>query len=206
MNIGRQKTLLRRYGFDSSDPLLDWLNAALHEIESYEDWVWLEARGATATIAGNSVGFIPPGAFKLQSIRVVENNNKLIEYERTRFDREIFDPTVTGTPEIYVMTGMELFNMYPVPDAALELDITYYTSLDDMVDDDNASSPLPTRLHYPQVLCAAYIGLMTENEEERAGAAQKQYEASMSRIASRYDDRTDDEPQSVIDTEGYGCR
>lgn len=203
MIIGRQKTLLKRYGFDSGDPLIDWLNAALHEIESYDDWVFLERRTPITVGVGENTIVFPSNFFKVQSIRDSTGKDKLIEYERTRFDREIFDPTSTGSPWAYVMTGLSTVQLYPVPDASVDFQVTYSIQLDDMADDDNATSPLPSRFHFPQVVCAAYIGLMAENEEERAGAAQKQYEASLARISSRYDDRTDDEPQAVVDTQGY---
>lgn len=202
ITVAEQKELLKRYGFDDGDPLLDWLNAAMREIESTEDWPWLEVLTTVVGSVGDNFITLPTPALKVISLRDTTNNQKLDRYERTRFEREIWDPTISGKSQIYVETGMTTIQIYPVADTAVTWQIVYQQDLVDL-DDTTISPPIPETFHYPMVLCAAYTALMAENEEERAQAALKQFQDAMDKRMKKYGGRTLDEPEQVVDAMRY---
>src|SRR5580765_2933367 len=104
MNLEQMETALKRYGFDSTDPLAIWLNAALHEMENDLDWPWLEK--ATQTLLNTTIGsaallFTGTNHAKVVSVRNETTKTKLEYFAWPRFVREVEDPTLKGTPEIY---------------------------------------------------------------------------------------------------------
>lgn len=203
ITVAQQGVLLKRYGFDDSDPIQDWLNASMHDIEIYEDWYFLEVLTTVVTVAGNPTVALPTDAAKVISIRDMTNKQKLQPMQRTQFEREVFDPTVQGMARIYVTTGMSTLQFYPVPDSVDSFQAVYQGALTDVVIGVSTPPPLPAPFHYPMVLHAAYIALMAENEEERATAAQKQYDSMMNNLSKKYGSRNLDEPETVTDAMNY---
>jgi len=205
LTVNEQVVILKRYGFDDNDPLADWLNASMRDIEMYEDWPWLEVLTNLSGAAFSNTFSLPADAFKIIDIRDTVSFRKLEPMSRTQFDREIQDPTAQGAPRVYITTGMTTIQLYPVPDFAGTYQVTYQKTITDVVVPSASSPPIPEPFHYPMCLNAAYIALMAENEEERAQTAQKQFEAAMLKLMDRYGARNLDDPESVTDYMEYGA-
>lgn len=212
MNLEEMETALKRYGFDSSDPLKTWLNAAMHEIEADHDWSFLEGKIENVAATPNTAPISIPGqAGKVIAVRDTTNNRKLVFYDYWRFFREIEEPEQKGQPVLYTLQqGFLFINLWPLPEAAYKYAILIQLLTKDMVavgdvpKTGSVTGEWPLAMHYAIVLKAAVIALFAENEEERGEKLQKQFDQLMERLRRKYGDRTLDEPDSVVDVMGYG--
>lgn len=210
MNLGEMETALKRYGFDSADPLKTWLNAAMHEIETDHDWVFLEGEVSIFNSTANGANLsIPSGTSKIISVRDLSNDRKLTYYGWWRFFREIEDPKEKGLPTIYtVEQGKAFLVLWPIPTAKWEFEVISQLETKDMavVGDTPKTNAAdwPTPMHWPIVLKAAVTALFAENEEERGEKLQKQYDKLLENLRRRFSQVTMDEPETVVDIQGYG--
>ena len=211
MNVEQMETALKRYGFDSTDPLLVWLNAAMHDIENDMDWPWLESSGPETvnTVAGKLNLTLPFNTLKVLTLRDATNKVKLEYYDYHKFVREVEDPTQTGFPEIYTRSGLQLYvTLYPIPSAVFAMELTVQFETLDMTGP--ASEPQtgvtvwPVESHFLIVQRAAALALMAENEEERAKTAQEQYEKGLDKLRRKFVRRNLDENKTVEDVMEYG--
>lgn len=209
MTLEEMKTALKRYGFDDTDPLAMWLNAAMHDMESDFDWPWLESELVTKnTEAGKPKLATPFSIIKVISIRDKTNQRKLQFYDQHRFFREIADPLEQGQPELYTLQGIEAFvHLWPIPSAVYEMEMIVQTLTGDLVnpaDEPKAGTYFwPAISHYSIIMKAAAIALQAENEEERAKNALDQYDKSLERLRRKFGERELDEPTTVQDVQGY---
>jgi len=213
MKVAEIKTALKRYGFNDKDPLLEWINAAYHEIESaHTKWSFLE-ESEVGTI---SPGEDPDGRFNVSGgvkrfIKVRDITDEatgggdgvdLEFWDRRKLQREIPNLRAVGKPEIFSILGASTIQVYPVPSDEREIESTYIQELPDLVDDED--EPLiPVANHYTIVRGAAYIGLQAENEEERAASAQAQFESDLQKMIDGDLARQLGAPSSVEDVEEY---
>jgi hypothetical protein len=206
VQVSELKTALRRYGFDESDPLLTWLNAAyLNWVLAAYNWPFLEA-APYSMVASSGVAtlVLPANADRIVTVKEQTHGEVLKYYERTKFEREIADHTVTGTPRYFTVTGLTGVELWPVPDISTNLRIVYLESRNELVDDSDVPD-CPANLHYAIVQAAAAIALQAENEEERAQTAEEQANNSINRVWSKYAGaRTKGEDGTVTDAMGYG--
>lgn len=206
MNRTTAKTLLKRYGFDDSDPLLDWLDEGLHLFEDAHDWPFLQTITTVSPGTGVSTLTFPTDFFKIYTVRNVTDGRKLKRMEVTEFEREVDDPTVTGSPLYYVITDTDTIQFWPATDSAMSFRVIYQRSLTTVTNlaSDATSLDGPLTIHYPIVLAAAYTALMAENEEDRAQTALGQFESAVARRWSKFSTTDLDEPRQVVDVMGYG--
>lgn len=218
MTHDQAKTLLKRYGFDDSDPLDDWLDEGHEMVEDAHDWPFLEwietvnmVAGATSRTIGSQTSFKPI------SVRDATNHRKLKPKEVQWWEREIKDPTATGKPKYYRLTDSFFgtpsiyqfqIDVYPVPDSDISLHVvsqlrSVKPSLLGPVG--TTQLQLDPALHYPVVLGAAFTGLMAENEEERAQTALQQFDNAVEQRWQRYSRMDIDGPRQVVDVMGYSC-
>lgn len=210
MNLEEMETALKRYGFDSSDPLKVWLNAAMHEVEADHDWPFLEGgiESTLSTSAGTPGLFISNQLGKVISVRDLTNNRKLVFYDTWRYFREVEEPEAKGQPLIYTLAQItSSINLWPIPEGVYKIEVVGQLITKDMVvagDTPKTTREWPVAMHYAIVLKAAIMALFAENEEERGEKLQKQFDQLMERLRRKYGDRTMDEPDSVVDVMGYG--
>ena len=206
MTRTQAKTLLKRYGFDDSDPLNDWLDEGLHMVEDAHDWPFLQTITTINVGAGISTLTFPADFFKIYTVRNVTDSRKLKVMDVTQFEREVDDPTVQGSPMYYVITDTDTIQMWPATDSAMTFRVVYQRALTlvSALAGDGTELDGPKTIHYPIVLCAAYIGLMAENEEDRAQQALGQFEARVARTWSKFSSTDRDEVRQVVDVMGYG--
>lgn len=204
MLISEQKTALKRYGFDDNDPLLTWLKAAMYEVIRAYNWPWLYSSAQIVVAAGASALALPADAFRIQSIKDLTHPGiKLRSRERTRFDREIADTTVTGKAQFYCLTGLTTVQLWPVLDSQTTFQVTYHRKVVEPVNDTDTMD-IPLDLHYTVVHGAAAIALQAESEEERSSVAQNQFESAILAAIGQYAPKDEDEPKQVVDVMGYG--
>src|SRR5437868_514724 len=211
MNLGEMETALKRYGFDAGDPLAIWINAAMHELEGENDWPFLEQPpfAFNATVGVSTYNPVATG-FKIYTLRDVDNQRKLVYYDRHKFARDIADTTERGLPEIYTFAG-EKIQLWRVPEKTIAMEMVFQgAALDMKVAADEPTTVgseaivWPKDTHYPIVLLAASIALMAENEEERSKVAKAEYEKALMGLKAGYGERELDEPATVQDVQGYG--
>lgn len=202
------KVALKRYGFDDSDPLATWLNAALHEFESTADWVWLEEGPVVSSVAaGINTLALPGDAFKVITLRDVDHNTKITYWNRHKFTREIQNQADQGQVEVYTLLNTTVLQLWRVPAVATNFEVVYQGLCPDMAIDADvpgtAGTPFPRFCHYPIVMRAASIALQAENEEDRAKTAQSEYERGLMTCLGKNNERELDEPETVEDAQGY---
>lgn len=203
MDVTAMQTALKRFGFDDNDPLLIWLNAAMHEFEDAADWAFLLKRVDIAVAAGDDSLALPADYFKTRSLRH-SDGFKLKWRDYRDFDESIEDYTVQGTPSWYTTLGLNVAQFYPVADTAFTATLMYEAQLVDLVNPTDVPA-IPTRYHYSGIVqLAAAIGLQAENEEERSTAARALANDTIARAATKYSTETIDEFSQVRDSQGYG--
>jgi hypothetical protein len=197
------KTALKRYaGLSDSDPLLTWLNAAYHEFEDAVSWPFLETESNFVQSAADNDITLPADYFRPIYLLDVTSKNKLSPWDSRKVARDIPDPTESGKPQVYYLINTNVFRLWPVPDAALNMSLLYEKFFPDLVND--ADVPLiPVRYHYAIVLGAAAYALMAESEEDRAGTARSLYDGFVDRATTKFGVRQLDENLEVEDTQGY---
>lgn len=208
MKVSQLKTLLKRYGFDDEDPLLDWLNASYHEIENaHQKWSWLESEEVKESAAGEfSLAASIKRMIKLRDITSELSTGgegiDLVFMDRRRFMREFPNLLSTGEPETFTIIGSSKLQVYPVPPSQRKYRATYIRALPDLATDEE--EPLvPVSDHYTIVRGAAYLALEAENEEERAATAQAQFEAALEKMILNDTIRQVGEPGEVQDVMDY---
>jgi hypothetical protein len=209
MTRAQALVLLKRYGFDNSDPLNDWLDEGQIMTQDAHDWPFLQIIDSTiASAVGNPTLVLPSSFFKIQSIRNMTHQRKLKNVDISGFERDIDDPTQLGLPSIYTVWGVSNLQLYPVPDAIDSYRVVYQRDVTPVsqLAGDGTNLDLPHNICYPVVLCAAYVGLMAENEEDRAQAALGQFDQAVEQRWQRFSTTDLDEPKQVVDIMGYGDR
>jgi hypothetical protein len=203
VNLTDLKEALARYGFDSSDPLTTWLNAALHEFEDAMPTNLFE-KEATLTLDPGEFSVPLPGDF-FQIISFQLDNRPPLQYTELReFQRTYDDLTVTGVPTQYTLVGLDTFRVYPVPDEEETVRLVYVRQASELSDSVPTGVPdIPTRYHYALVQGAAATGLQAENEEDRSQTARGEFDSAIGRAISRLSNKQKHEPDQVQDTAGY---
>jgi hypothetical protein len=209
LNLTDLRQALKRYGFDDSDPLDTWINAALHQIESRADWRFLQmtASGIAITTGQNVVtapsDFLRP--YKLRDTTEETGSGGVgydLEYwNPSRFDREVENEHYLGKPEVFTVWNNNIL-IWPVADTSRTFSLYYQRFLADLVNETDEPA-IPLKFHYNIVLGAAYIALQAENEEDRAETAQGQFESNMADMVASYDSAQIGEPEQVEDVMDY---
>jgi hypothetical protein len=194
-----------RYGFDTSDPLNDWLDEGHIMFESAREWPFLQLIATVAVSLGVDSATMPSDFSKIYSLRDTTNSLKLQRVDVHTWERMIEDQAERGKTQNYLITGLSTVQLWPVPDTAISLRAIYkkQLTLPSALASDGTQLDGPTRIHYPIVLGAAYTGLMAENEEDRAGQAMAQFENAVEKRWNQYSATDDDEPREVQDVMDY---
>lgn len=200
------KTALKRFGFDDGDPLLLWLNDAMHEIEEeYANWSWLKRTETINAVANDGI-FTPVSSIQrvIKLRDTTSGRSKDLEYwDERKFERELDEPESSGEPELFTILGSSELQVYPVPTYAATYRLRYIEALADLVAD-GETPKLPTKNHFLIVLGAAYRGLQAENEEDRAANAQAQFDSRLAKMVQADMKRQTGQPGGVEDVMGYG--
>jgi hypothetical protein len=196
------QTALKRYGFDDTDPLTLWINAAMHDFEKEADWPFLETLTTVNIIAGASTIVVPADFSRVIYFKDATNNSPLEYWDIRKFEREIGNHTSAGTPSVFSLVGMETFVLWPVAEAAVSYRLLYQKKLTDLAAGGDIPG-VPVRHHYTILLKAAAIGLQAENEEDRAQTALGEYGSALAADLRVYGARQLGEPDQVEDIQGY---
>lgn len=201
MDLDELKTALKRYGFDDTDPLETWINAAMHELERAAPWPFLESEQPLVTVAADATYVI--GNQRLVYIKFDGDYESLTYMGLKEFNRRFPTRTTPGKPHSYTMVGTEA-RLYPVPDAVYTGHMVLRERETDLTDPPgDGPNWIPTDLHYLIVVRAAAFALKAENEEERAADALEEYNMMVTNAMSTYGIHTE-EPVFVQDVMEYG--
>jgi hypothetical protein len=206
LTLANIKTLVQRYGFDTSDPLTDMINAAMFEAMEFYDWGWLYNRVTNVSMgpADSSVQNLPGDLFKIASLRDTTHGMKLEEMSPVEWDRVVDDPTSRGQPCRYAVIASNLF-VWPMASEATAFDLVYQRRVAAMSADadEPASGLMPDRLRYALAYGAAAKLLQMENEEDRATSAEAEFQAALE-AAAEHDSSSLEAYRTVVDSQGYG--
>lgn len=184
MNHDELQEAVKRFGFDDSDPLTTWINAAIHDLEDASNWTFLENIFTTSTNATVDTLDVPSDLWTIHSIKILGQTEKLRYLSRNSWEDQILDDTTPGLPTHYTMVGLDTVLLWPVPDAIYSVRIFYRILVPELVGPNDVPSAFPNKLHFAIVQRAAAIGLGAENNEDRASSAQNQYEATVAAAAT----------------------
>jgi len=212
MTREEMETLLKRYGFDSKDPLKQWLEAGMRDVEMEHDWPWLYTKETWNIKAGEEIYSPQGGVIKIVTIKDETNIYKYRYYEWHRFERDIREPKEKGKTELYTIVKMGYSNMqikfWRIPESPIEITAMVQEETEPLREPSTvpqtAGAFWPLQAQFPIVLRAAVIALNAENEEERAKALQAEYDNLMTKLKWKYAEMELDEPATVADTMGYG--
>lgn len=212
MLVGDAKIALKAFGFDDTDPLLIWLEAAKSDFEGRDDWPFLIKTAALIPMAigviSVSGGTLPADIFKVMSVRDNTQGLKLQELDPLAYDRDLDNPNEPGLPQNYsvfasaVAPGLNLA-IWPASTQAWSLQLRYQATMTDITTlGDGVQMPGPVQMHYAYVQGAAAIALQADNEEDRAATAQQLFESKISSWRRKtFSDI--DEPSTVQNVMGY---
>jgi hypothetical protein len=213
MNLGTMKTSVQRIaGVDSTDPLLDWINAAMHEFEDAYGWPFLETTGGVTMAANSNAPNLPTDLALLRTAKVDTTptggsvaRRSLIFVPRVKFeDQSWYDPTSTGEPTHYTLVGNSTILLWPTPDQNYHMRVYYQKFLPDLAIDADVPG-VPAKYHFTIVRGAAATALEAENEEDRADSWRGQFEDAIERHISKLGgSRQGGTLNTVRDVMGYG--
>lgn len=211
MNLGTMKTALQRYaGVDATDPLVDWINAAMHEFVDAYPWPFLDIIGNANTAISDDVLPMPANFLKLSKARIVTKGatpltrTKLKYIPYTQSEDEEPKAIISGEPYQFTLVGTDFMILYPIPDAVYTVRLNYEKSPVDLAGDGDVPD-IPVRYHYTLVEGAAVRALQAESEEDRAATTRGIFEDSIDRhITKLGGKRQDGEYNQVRDVMGYG--
>lgn len=208
MNLGEMETALKRFGFDTADPLAVWLNAAMHDLEDSFDWPWLESKVITENMPAKSATItLPENCLKILSIKDLTNQRKLKYWNRHKFIRDIQEPEELGLAEVYTLINTNEIQLWRVPEVEVQWEIWYQTTTPDLVNPEekpkSGENVWPSATGFIIVMKAAALALQAENEEERAKVCLEQYKDMRETLMRKYGQRQLDEPETVIDAMNY---
>jgi hypothetical protein len=204
--LSEMKTALKRFGFDDTDPLAIWLNAAMHEFEDEYKWTFTELL-TTGTLTSGTLTLTVPSTY-VRTIALtftapsMENPLNYITYRDYQQRRADDGGAISGVP-MYWTKGPGGLIVHPVPDADRSYEHIFRARSDDMVSDASSPAFIPLEYHYALVEGAAAIGLAVDNSEERVADHRSIFEAAMARAAGKYLSRTEGNRDQVRDAQGY---
>jgi hypothetical protein len=207
LTFANLRTLVNRYGFDTTDPVDMAINAAMFEVIDYADWDWRFGRVTNITMGSTDLQpqSMPADVFKIVSLKDVTHNRKLQEISPQTYDDEMnYLTNNRGNPSVYSVIASELW-LAPLAIEATTFHMTYERGFGSMVNpaDEPASGFMPERLRYAIMYGAAATLLQMENEEDRATVAQAKFDSALqSAITTDMSDL--DGFNQVRDTQGYG--
>jgi len=203
VNLGSLKTNLQRYGFDTSDPLQDWINEALHTFEDAYPWPFLEISTTVSVVANNDIVPLPADFSLLIAEPRFTTESVSLQYIGVRdLEEQGLDPTSVGLPTRYYFVG-PIMRLWPIPDISRLLRITYHRKVADLTTDGQSPTEIPTKYHYTIVYGAASVALDTEDENDRATKAEDKFQQRISAAIDYYSKKQLASFGQVRDSQGY---
>jgi hypothetical protein len=202
------ETAVKRYGFNDRDPLNTWINAAIQDVVNADNWSWLENVVGIMQPIGQYEIELPAEMFFRKVIKMTDVTDNIwmpMDYwDVRRWYREVNSLDAVHKSQIFT-TFTNRIVAWPTPNHIRTFDLLYRQMEPEISGDDPLEEPkiIPHDLHFAIVQRAAAIGLMAENEEERADSAQSQFEATISRGMDTDNLKQTGEPEQVEDTAGY---
>jgi hypothetical protein len=209
MLVSELKTALFKYGFNANDPWLQWMNEAYHAIEiERKRWPWLEKEETKELLVAGEGKFVLTSPVKrvvyardVTKESATSGEGIPLQYiPRTEFERKFRNQKATGNPEYFTILGTNEIQVWPVPTETRKIRVVFIKELVDLANE-AAEPPIPQAFHYCIVMGAAYIALMSENEEERANTAQGQFEAKLQKLVEDDMERQIGEAEFVEEVE-----
>jgi hypothetical protein len=206
LTFANLRTLVYRYGFDTTDPVDMAINAAMFEVINYADWDWRFNRVQSVTMGpSDSVAQnLPSDLFKISSLKDITHDAKLSEISPQSWDEDVILTQGRGIPSWYSVIASQLY-LWPLAREATTYAMTYERGFDPMVNpsDEPAAGFMPEHLRYAIMYGAAATLLQMENEEDRSTVAQAKFDTQLA--AAIHSDMSDlDSFSQVRDTQGYG--
>jgi hypothetical protein len=207
------KTAVKRYGFDDSDPIVTWINWAIHDFETAYDWPFLrQAPISVVTVAGTK-DYTPAGLNNMARIRniSIDGYDGVLKPISDKVYDEESDKDADGVPTHYIEFTSELggagsgssttqITLWPTPDAAYTMRVRTSWALAELSTDAN-SPAIPRRYHQALVQKAVAYGFEADNSEDRASTANNHFEDKILRGIREYGTG---KVRQVRDVQGYG--
>jgi hypothetical protein len=185
---------------DTAGGLIDrWINDSQRRICRAFNFAFMEAEADTALVVGQRNYGLPDASgsdlrFKTEiSLEIIDANSNRVKLKRifkqdAEWKDRYKDTTETGTPANYSLQKGQIY-LYPIPDAALTMNLEYYGYLDDLSADADTNSLVSD---YPEALEAfgTSSGFRYAFEEERGDYWESKGSALVQEMVKESNDNT----------------
>ena len=108
--------------------LLDFINAAVQDVESQKDWPWRQ-KLESISVAANDNEYTPAADWRTTLSLTLDNPNGVLQKRTWKWTRRLANSDITGVPAFYTEHAGVLY-LYPMPDAAYTLHHRYLETTD----------------------------------------------------------------------------
>lgn len=192
MLVSAIKTGVKRFGFDDSDPLLDWINEAVIQFVDAFDWPWMKTTNQYNFIADGFTFSRNIGSNIPRNVGIVYNGvyTKLIWKPLIEFEEDGDAYCLGSLPKYWTFYGStdsisNAINFSPIPTVNFTLIVNGQTN-PPILTADGDQPIIPPNYHYPLVRGAAAIGLDSDSQEERASVQAQRFQDSIDRAINKY--------------------
>lgn len=173
-----------RLGVPSGDALFTsaWvtqsINAALHEIESEEDWPWYEASETLTTAAGTQSYNLASDWLRTREVKPA--NDYPLERNGIHQLEEWWPFGDSGQPSCYAIEQGKIY-LFPIPNGVYSLTHRYVKTEPDLAS--GSDTPLmPAQFHAAIAELATYVALKRSRDDARGASALAAYQRWLSKM------------------------
>lgn len=148
-----------------SDSTLDslitaWVNNGLRNIIRRHTWEFLFVEATVTTVASTETYSLASDVMRIYTVRNTTSSSKVNPIRVLDFYKSYPNPTATGSPTLYRLSGLAQtsasslplyqVSLFPIPDAVYSLKYTYYKRVSDL----SADADVPyIPVEYHELLC-----------------------------------------------------
>lgn len=148
----------------------EFINDALHYLETEQAWGWMEKEAVVATINATST-YALPADYRTSIALCDSTGNDLLQVSAAMLRRLV---AAQGNPQLWDVLGTNL-RLAPTPTGAANLTHIYIGTETDLAADGDTPK-LPSVWHQALVECAAWMAFRRAHNMQEAGAAKAAYD------------------------------
>lgn len=195
--------VLNTGGFDPTvytSRVKSWVNTAQAQIARSVEIPDLFTSTVITTVAGTADYALPADLIRINGLidtmnlwplRSVDDSDYLFAADQLNL--------ITGRPELYAIAPGAVAKLYPVPDAAYALTLTYYRRPPDLVNDTDVSQ-IPVDYHDLMVSFALYKAYRSEDDIQMAQFYTQEFNAGVRQLGTDRQYEVKDSPRVVPGT------
>jgi hypothetical protein len=108
--------------------LLDFINAAMQDVESQKDWPWRQ-KIESISVTANDNTYVPAADWRTTLSLTLDDPSAVLQKRTWKWTRRLANTEITGVPAYYTEHAGS-FYLYPIPDAAYTMQHRYLETTD----------------------------------------------------------------------------